>query len=309
MDTNGFPLDLRVGQGPGVKHDVGDIYYTIFINALIKKHLSMNDFLQRFIAQMVQAGCRVVGLSNQPKDLKVSESLKQRTATLLQAKYTGISEAKVIDYEELLRLETRSDLSTEEYYAVQKFRIMDAYGIEDPSILTPEWVQTYSNPKEMKVFQNLRALKNDPELKMTKQSDSYPLGKDQERRDTGAILHRLHHSKYTKLKYAKDILFACGYDSPFDPKCRASTALKSSLDEQWESLSSNMRNICTQLLIPYPSHSNWNFRNRQNFVNSVLNEVFGIHIVGTNKKATSYHIKYMREVGKNWEGFFNDGTK
>ncbi|KAF9897697.1 hypothetical protein BX616_005135 [Lobosporangium transversale] len=194
LDTNGFPFDLRVGQGPGVKHDVGDIYYTIFINALIKKHLSMNGFLQRFIVQMVQVGCRVVRLPDQPKDPKVSESLKQRAAALLQAKYAGLPKAKVIDCEELLRLETRSDLSTEEYYAVQKFRIMDAYGIEDPFILTPEWVKTYSDPKEMKVFQNLRVLKDDPELKMAMQNDSYPLGKDQERRNTGAILHRLYQS-------------------------------------------------------------------------------------------------------------------
>ncbi|KAF9198324.1 hypothetical protein BGZ49_000880, partial [Haplosporangium sp. Z 27] len=190
----------------------------------------------------------------------------------VSAKYTGISEAKVIGYEELLQLETRSDLSIEEYYEVQKFKIMDTYGIENPSVLTPEWVKTYSDPKEMKVFQNLQALKDDPELKMVKQNDSYPLGKDQERKNAVAVLHRLHQSKYTKLKYAKDALSACGYDSPFDPKCVASTALKSNLDEQWESISTNMRSICTQLTIPYPSHNNWNFRNQQNFLNSVLNE-------------------------------------
>ncbi|KAF8962662.1 hypothetical protein BGZ46_001136 [Entomortierella lignicola] len=309
LDTNGFPFDLRVGQDPGVKHDVGDIYYTIFINALVKKHLSMNDFIQRFITQMVQIGCSVVGLFDQPKDPKITKSLKRRAGALLKTKYTGISEAEVIDYEELLRLEARSNLSTEEYYAVQKFKIMDAYSIEDPYVLTPEWVETYSDPKEMKVFQNLQALRNDPELRMVKQNDSYPLGKDQERRDTGAVLHRLHQSKYTKLKYAKDILSACGYDSPFDPKYIASTDLKSNLDEQWESLSLNMRNICTQLQIPYPRHNNWDFRKKQNHINSVLNEVLGIHIVGTNKKATAYHIKYMRNVGKNWEDFFNDGAK
>ncbi|ORZ06537.1 hypothetical protein BCR41DRAFT_360821, partial [Lobosporangium transversale] len=217
LDTNGFPFNLRVGQYPGVKHDVGDIYYTIFINALIKKHLSMNGFLQRFIVQMVQVGCRVVRLPDQPKDPKVSESLKQRAAALLQAKYAGLPKAK-------------------------EFGIMDAYDIEDPFILTPEWVKTYSDPKEMKVFQNLRVLKDDPELKMAMQNDS------------------------------------------------TSTALKSSLDEQWESLSWNMRNIFIQLPIPYSSHSNWNFRNQQNFANSILNEVLVVHIVGINKEITSYHI-------------------
>ncbi|KAF8980727.1 hypothetical protein BGZ46_003764 [Entomortierella lignicola] len=91
LDTNGFPFDLKVGQEPRVKHDVGDIYYTIFINMLIKKHLSMNDFLQRFITQMARVGCRVVGLSDQPEDLNITKSLKQKAAILLQAKYTGIS--------------------------------------------------------------------------------------------------------------------------------------------------------------------------------------------------------------------------
>ncbi|KAF8955500.1 hypothetical protein BGZ46_002618 [Entomortierella lignicola] len=113
-------------------------------------------------------------------------------------------EAKAIGYEELLQLETRSDLSTEEYYGVQKFKIMDAYGIENPSVLTPEWINTYSDPKEMKVFRHLQALKDDPELKMVKQNDSYPLGKGQERKNAVAVLHRLHQSTYTKLKYAKD---------------------------------------------------------------------------------------------------------
>ena len=71
LDTCGFPSVPRMGMLMSI--DLDALYALIYIQMLIKKHLTLNDFYQRFVGQMVQAGCII-----QAADLNLDEIKEYR---------------------------------------------------------------------------------------------------------------------------------------------------------------------------------------------------------------------------------------
>ncbi|KAF9910909.1 hypothetical protein BX616_010754 [Lobosporangium transversale] len=301
LDISGFPYISQMGQPPSV--DLKVLYALIYMQTLIKKHLTKNDFYQRFIDQMVQVGCSVQEAdSHLCKNDEYTVELNQNKKELLHIKYTGISKARVLDTEEFSRLDVQNSRTQEEQYAVTKYKLMETYSVQDASLLTPDWVEKYDKPREKKIYKNLAMLKEDPTLQILRQEDR--LGLKCGKATVG--VHTLGNSRYLRFKYAKDILDSCGFDSPFDDREMSAEELKRKIDLRWSDLvkDGSMRDICTQLGIRCPSHNNWDFKNKKSFLNSVLNEIWGIHIVRTDHKSHHYYIKYMTEVGKHKDDFF-----
>ncbi|KAF9536737.1 hypothetical protein EC957_009862 [Mortierella hygrophila] len=259
---------------------------------------------------MVVAGCTIHTETSLEENQEYTAIISQTAEALLQAKCKGIAGAKLLNIfeaEELMAKAGREQSQTDKD-ALEKHMLIKAYKVKDASIVTSEWVRTYNSPREIKVFKNLSEFKANPALDIIAHTDKKGLEMDQDDENVIDVIHKLSDPLSFKLKYAKDILGACGFDSPFDDKSITAAEIKRDIDLYWSRLveGRNMKDICIQLKIRCPTYRVWDFKNKKNFMNSVLNEVWGIHVTGVNRKALSYHIKYQTEVGKNKDDFFTE---
>ncbi|KAF8953210.1 hypothetical protein BGZ46_003259 [Entomortierella lignicola] len=235
LDNSGFPFVRRMGQASSV--DLDAMYALIYIQTLSKIHSSMNDFYQRFIDQMVEAGCTI---HSADAVLRQNEEYTTLTAqnqkALLQAKYKGISEAKSLDFEEFEKLNAKTERSQADEFALKKHDLMKTYGVRDVSIVTPKWVETYSSPQEIEAYRNLVEYMADTTLDITKQEDKSLLEYDQARHNAIDVVHTLSDPISFKLQYAKIILDICGFESPFDHKTIPAMEIKENIDRHWPQL-------------------------------------------------------------------------
>ncbi|KAG0350212.1 hypothetical protein BGZ54_003958, partial [Gamsiella multidivaricata] len=82
-----------------------DFYSRLFTYVRIKKHLSMNGFLQRFVQQMVDAGCTVHEAEGRAaKDNPILESQKEKLEMIKDEQTQQVADAKYLTEDDFLKL-------------------------------------------------------------------------------------------------------------------------------------------------------------------------------------------------------------
>ena len=178
----------------------------------------------------------------------------------------------MIDFEEYTRLEAKNSRSSEDRYLLAKYKLIEAYRLKDASLLTPGWIEKFSSPREMAVYKNLAELNDDPDLSILRQNERLGLRFGQERHDAIGVIQTLDNSRYIKLKFAKEILETCGFDSPFESREVVAGELKKRVDRYWlqDSRENKVRDICTKLKIRCPTYAVWDYKNKKNLMNNIL---------------------------------------
>ncbi|KAF8933551.1 hypothetical protein BGZ47_010816 [Haplosporangium gracile] len=179
------------------------------------------------------------------------------------------------------------------------------YDVQEHSIATEEWVETYDNAREKECYKNLQALS--PNSRQPLQSCVSYVQQCEElglvyslRGATSAEAHsKLERSQFVKLGYVVNILLACGFEDTFATKEILVGDLKSRIDRIRAGLENKMTQICTSLKKRRPRSTDWTFKNKLAFINTVLLGVLGTKI-GTpeiNKRRTKYCLKHCSSVG------------
>ncbi|KAG0287703.1 hypothetical protein BGZ98_004533, partial [Dissophora globulifera] len=296
-------LGLQYARGKGfVLPD--SVYSHLYIHTRIKKHLSMNGFRSRFIMQMSEAGCVVKGVQRfadgssgaEIKSItKKMEQIEESTASQLakiKAEYAQqIANARDLTYETFTELNNSPMKTQDEHHAVSKYLLMEAYDITDPKVITPCFVDAFDDAKEKDVFKNICALLTDDGSTMQSKLDHVRMQLQWSVRycnDVGLpikALHKVLEARYIKLKYAVDIMVPCGFTLPFSEDVVSASTLKAAIETLWDSIMSDIDNICTTLGRRKPTHGKWaDFKNRLSFLNCILGDILGVKI-----KAVDHH--------------------
>ncbi|KAF9177631.1 hypothetical protein BGZ49_005586 [Haplosporangium sp. Z 27] len=211
-------LGFKVEPGKGLS--ITDSFYSqVYINMLIKDNLSKNGFMQRFILQMVHAGCTIQsaqGGSNAGAQILKLQKEKQEMIKLERC--TQIANAKPLTREAFAELCDIEKLEPEKKHAVERYRLMATYNLNASEAITAEWVKKYNDKWEKSVYRNLCILNADTGTNMKnslKEIHQQEALFYQYCRDTGQdarALHSIVESRYIRLKYAvDDILNPCGF--------------------------------------------------------------------------------------------------
>src|SRR4051812_27542819 len=97
MKMGGLPIFAKLEHAPSVLED--SLYAKIFINALIRRHLSMNDFTPRFISLMIKIGCEITAnTANTAVDLDLVGSINEIAETRMLDKHKTIAGAPNISF-------------------------------------------------------------------------------------------------------------------------------------------------------------------------------------------------------------------
>lgn len=284
-----------------------DLYHRMYCHAMAKKHLSMNNFRSRIIQRMTQAGCIVTGRGDKlPRGHPIPKELKEEEKEIAAAWHQQIASAGAISPDEFERLSRGTrELNSDQRASVHRFALMRAYDVQEHGTITKEWVRTYDKPHEKECYRNLLALSPScgPSLRscLEAMQQREDLGQDYSLPGpTTADAHsRLERSQFVKLGYVVDILLACGFEDTFATNEVPVEYLKSRIDGIWAGLESKMTQICTSLKKRRPRSTDWTFKSKLVFINTVLLEVLGAKI-GTpesNKRRTKYCLKHCSSVG------------
>ncbi|KAI8599788.1 origin of replication binding protein-domain-containing protein [Dissophora ornata] len=304
----GLKMSIEYGGG----FSLPDTFYSqLWTNVRVKRNLSTNGFMRRFIHQMLDAGCSVRGEQGVvATDHPTIKSEKEMLEIVKNEQRVQIATADNLTTEAFDRLRAAPDVTLPERYAVSKRQLMDAYNIRDPSIVTPDWVAAYDNPREKQIYKNICALsvRNPCDLSMGTLQDGLANVHHWERLSLASavengpetiVLHKVDRSRYLRLKYAVDILVACGFTDLFSSDTVPAQALEDRIDLYWETVKdSEIRHMCTTLGMQMPTHGNWTFKNKKGFLSdTILHQVLGVKIVSANKRRTKYWLQHYSNVG------------
>ncbi|KAF9163348.1 hypothetical protein BGX20_001363 [Mortierella sp. AD010] len=154
-------LEFEAEYGKGLRL-INSVYSQVYILTLIKNNLSRYGFMQRFIEQMVHAGCTIQ--SAQGGSAKGAQILKLQKETQEEIEWKRcerIATAKCLTQEAFDKLCDVEGLDPEEKYAVMRYRLMSAYNLNASEAITPGWVKKYNDKWEKSVYKNLRILNAD----------------------------------------------------------------------------------------------------------------------------------------------------
>ncbi|KAF8916357.1 hypothetical protein BGZ58_005304, partial [Dissophora ornata] len=277
---------LIMSIGYGDEFSLPDTSYSqLWTNVRVKRNLSTNGFMRRFIHQMLDAGCSVRG----------EQGVVATDHPVITSEKEMLEMADNLTAEAFEDLRGAQDVTLPERHAVSKRLLMDAYNIRDPSIVTPDWVATYDQPREKKIYRNLCDLSvgtMQDGLANVHQLERLSLAFAVENGIETAVPHKVDRSRYVRLKYAVDILAACGFTDLFSSDTVTAQTLQGRIDLYWETVKDDeIRHMCTTLGRPMPTHGNWIFKNQLGFLSTVLYEVLGMKIISANKRRTEYRLR------------------
>ncbi|KAF9895881.1 hypothetical protein BX616_008636, partial [Lobosporangium transversale] len=219
-------------------------------------------------------------------------------ARIKDERHQQIANARSLSYEDFIELCELPELTHADKYAVSKYRLMKAYNITTPDIVTPEWVKDYDNEKEKSVYKNLCSLYTtnsttlEDRLEAVRQREEARLGLCPKTK----VHHNLEGSRYVKLQYAADIMTSCGFTDVFASNTVQAQTLKEGIRRIWEGVLKEMDNTRTALDRKKPTHNNWIFKHQLGYLNNILHDVLGVKIVGVNKRCAKYHLVHYSKV-------------
>ncbi|KAF8949091.1 hypothetical protein BGZ46_005207, partial [Entomortierella lignicola] len=300
-EKRGFSgLKLHANYGEGLTLVEDDFYNQLYTFMRIKKNLSLNGFMQRFIQQMVDAGCIIQGVQGHvAKNHPVIKSQKEILERIKEERYQQIAGAENLTHEDFMDLRELPELEPADKYAVSKYLLMKAYDVSTPDVVTPEWVKAYDNEQEKRIYRNLRSLSTtangttmEARLETVRQREEASLGFCPKTR----VPHNLEDSRYVKLQYAVDIMITCGFTDIFTGDRVPAQTLKGNINRIWDGVMKEMDNTCTTLGRKRPTHNNWTSKNQIGFLNMVLFDVLGVKIVGVNHRSAKYELRHCSKV-------------
>ncbi|KAK3832366.1 MAG: hypothetical protein J3R72DRAFT_515406 [Linnemannia gamsii] len=285
-----------------------DLYHRMYCHVRAKKNLSLNDFRSLLIQRMAQAGCIVTGKSDKlPLDSPIIADLKAKEEEIAAALHQQTADADPLSpdkFEELSR--GTQELDAGQRASMHKFALMRTYGVHDHSIVTAEWVRMFDKADEREWFKNLTALsrKGGASLKsclaFVRQCEDLGLEYSLRGAPTTAEAHsKIDSTQFVKLDYVVGILTACGFEDTFATNEVLAEDLNNRIDEVWgwAGLERNMSQIRTTLKMRRPRSSNWTFKTKLAFINTVLYTVLGAKISGSNNRGSRYRLTHKSNVG------------
>lgn len=285
-----------------------DLYHRMYCHVRAKKNLSLNDFRSRLIQRMAQAGCIVTGKSDKlPLDSPIIADLKAKEEEITAALHQQTADADPLSLDKFEELSSGTQaLDAGQRAAMHKFALMRTYDVQDHSIVTAEWVGMFDNAHEKECFKNLSALsrKNGASLKsclaLVRQCEDLGLDYSLRGAPTTAEAHgKVDSTQFAKLDYVVGIFTACGFEDTFATNEVLAEDLHSRIDEiwGWAGLERNMSQIRTTLKMRRPRSSNWTFKTKLAFINTVLYTILGAKISGTNNRRSRYRLTHKSNVG------------
>ncbi|KAG0247224.1 hypothetical protein BG011_001838 [Mortierella polycephala] len=256
---------------------------TISVRQMMRRvqHVKSRTYL-RFIQQMVDAGSTVHGVEGRAaKDNPILESQKEKLEMIKDEHTQQVADAKYLTKDDFLKLHRASELTPADKHAVSKYLLMNAYDITAPEIVAPQWVKTYDNEWEKRVYKNLRDMLG--AVQRPERFSQMHYGSI----DEGILsqaLHKLAESRYVKLRYAVDIMMPCRFADTFAHNKVPAQELRDSIDTIWGDIVDEMGNMCMTLGKEKPRHNNWTFKNQLGFLNTALYDVLDMKIMVANKR-------------------------
>ncbi|KAG0003472.1 hypothetical protein BGZ79_000806, partial [Entomortierella chlamydospora] len=120
-------LSFRADYGKGLRL-IDSFYSRVYINTAIKNNLSANGFMQRFIEQMVHAGCTIQSAQgDSAKGAQILKLQKEMQEEIEWERCERIANAKPLTREAFEKICDVEGLDPEEKYAVVRYRLMAAY--------------------------------------------------------------------------------------------------------------------------------------------------------------------------------------
>ena len=284
-----------------------DLYHRMYCHVMAKKHLSMNNFRSRLIQRMTRTGYIVTGRGDSlPRGHSIPKELKEEEKEIAAAWHQQIASAGAISPDEFERLSRGTrELDSDQRASVHRFALMRAYDVQEHGTITKEWVRTYDKPHEKECYRNLMALSPSygPSLRsyleVMQQQEDFGLDYSLQGPTTADAHSRLERSRFVKLGYVVDIFLACRFEDTFATNEITVEDLKNRIDGVWAGLESKMTQICTSLKKRRPRFTDWTFKSKIAFINTVLLEVLGakIRTPESNKRRTKYYLKRCSSVG------------
>ncbi|KAF8967580.1 hypothetical protein BGZ46_000130, partial [Entomortierella lignicola] len=281
------------------------LYVRMYILTKITKNLSKNDFVGRFIQQVKDAGGLVRGIDKSPaldSNSNLSKDIKRLEAEIQVNKDEKIALAPNIGflkYEELRNRQGSPNEHESDKYSIRKYYLQNTFKLKDNFDMTAEWVGLYNSEKEIEVYQNLCKIQGGIESSLrneqAREREILDLI-DSDASKTVQSIDQRAESKYTRLKYATDMLHICGFKDVFSKDIVSRKTIEGNLERAWPEIIAKIDKICTTLDIPQPTHKKWEFRYQMLFMRRVMEPVLGLIVKATNKHSHSFEIEHHSNV-------------
>lgn len=256
---------------------------------------------------MTRAGCIATGRGDRfPRGHSIPKELKEEEKEIAAAWHQQIASACETspDEFEMLSRGTR-ELDSDQRASLHRFALMRAYDIQGYDTITKEWARTYDKPHVKECYRNLIVLSPSYGLSLRscleviQQREDFGLDYSLQGPTTADAHSRLERSPFVKLGYVVDILLACGSEDTLATNEVPVDDLKNRIDGIWAGLESKVMQICTSLKKRRPRSTDWTFKSKLAFINTVLLEVLGakIRTPESNKRRTKYCLQHCWSVG------------
>jgi len=141
-------------------------YFHIWIENKLIENLSRKNFARRFITQIKNSGaiCGLMSAGNIEvsydkiiekwsiktyKDAKDDIKYKKNVATATSTDITYIRAIEIIEC-----IKTQKDITNDDMYALEKFKLRSLYGLDINYPITPTFVETLNTPDQKRIFIN-----------------------------------------------------------------------------------------------------------------------------------------------------------
>ena len=155
---NTSTLTFEYNQHGLPEFNKADPYYVMFVQNMIIRHKSMNNYYSRFVQQIKHTGAQIGEMTG---DKNAAISAEFRSAEVeCEDYYTNIANAEDITLEEYLTLSRQETLDDEEHYMREKYHIRKTYNWFDKPVTT-QFIKKYSDRKVIKQYKNLNRIATD----------------------------------------------------------------------------------------------------------------------------------------------------
>jgi hypothetical protein len=131
-------------------------YFHLWLENVRIENLSKNNFVERFIAQVVECGATVSVLEGIVTNKEIGKTYKNIKHSVKDSTANFIATAKDITLEEIIEIQDRKqcggDICIEEIYSCDKFHLCENYKLKDRDIVNKEFVLIYNNENVKRVF-------------------------------------------------------------------------------------------------------------------------------------------------------------
>ena len=131
-------------------------YFHLWLENVRIENLSKNNFVERFISQIIECGAAVSVLSENIANKEIGKTYKNIKYAVKDSTANFIAAAKDITLEEVIEIQDRKrgggDICIEEIHSCEKFHLCENYKLKDKSIVDKTFVLIYNNENVKRIF-------------------------------------------------------------------------------------------------------------------------------------------------------------